>query len=124
MYIKKNPFPVNNFEYEDNPKDVESNSNNIEINEQNNNRSRRFYFDQTTFKTHHRIQIILLPFNIPTHNQNHQTPITCRNRRWKILFPHTSPDAAVEQRTIQKMLRPPDVTLCPYMYNIHDFILY
>ena len=39
MYIKKNPFPVNNFEYEDNPKDVESNSNNIEINEQNNNRS-------------------------------------------------------------------------------------
>ena len=64
-------------------------------------------------KSHHRIQIILLPLPkfyqsfIATHNRNLQTPITRRNHR-KIQIPRASPEAAVEQKTIQQMERPPD----------------
>jgi hypothetical protein len=87
--------------------------NNKQNNKQNNTQLRRVYFDQTTLKTHHHIQIILLPLPkfyqsfISTHNRNLQTPITHRNHR-KIPIPRTSPDAVVEQKTIQKMGRPPD----------------
>ena len=85
----------------------------LKNNKQNNTRSRPFYFDQTAFKTHQRKQIILFPLHKIFLSLHIIKIIKIRQivrvdiRKIHILC--ASPDAAEEQRTIRKMVRPPDV---------------